>query len=96
MEEIYNSKSESFEQQLVLAELGLKFNKVLLWDNFNASFVFYYFVIYNVVKCGAVSLKNQENSDNLNSYLSSHRSTFARLKLINVIKFKDSNTVNLF
>ena len=30
MEEIYNSKIESLEQQLVVAELGLKFNKVLL------------------------------------------------------------------
>ena len=96
MEEIYNSKIESLEQQLVVAELGLKFNKVLLWSNFNASFAFYYFVIDNVVKCGAVGLKDQENSDNLDSRLASHRSTFARFKLINVIKFKDSNTVTLF
>lgn len=57
---------------------------------------FYYFVIDNVVKCGAVGLKDQENSDNLDSRLSSYRSTFARFKLINIIKFKDSNTVNLF
>ena len=96
MEEIYNSKIESLEQQLVVAELGLKFNKVLLWSNFNASFAFYYFVIDNVVKCGAAGLKDQENSDNLDSRLASHRSTFARFKLINVIKFKDSNTVTLF
>ena len=96
MEEIYNSKVESLKQQLIVAELGLKFNKVLLWDSFNASFAFYYFVIDNVVKCGAVGLKDQENSDNLDARLSSHRSTFARFKLINVIKFKDSTTVNLF
>lgn len=48
------------------------------------------------MKCGAVGLKDQENSDNLDLRLSSHRSTFARFKLINVIKFKDSNVVNLF
>lgn len=71
-------------------------SKVLLWDSFNASFAFYYFVIDNVVKCGAVGLKDQENSENLDARLSSHRSTFARFKLINVIKFKDSTTVHLF
>jgi len=96
MEEIYNSKIKSLEQQLIVAELGLKFNKVLLWSNFNVSFAFYYFVINNVVKCGAVGLKDQENSDNLDSRLAAHRSTFARFKLINVIKFKDSTTVTLF
>ena len=48
------------------------------------------------MKCGAVGLKDQENSYNLDSRLSSHRSTFARLKLINVIKFKDSSTVTTF
>jgi hypothetical protein len=96
MEEIYNSKIEILKQKVIIAELGAKFNKVSLWSNFNASFAFYYFVIDNVVKCGAVGLKDQENSDNLDSRLSSHRSTFARFKLINVIKFKDSNTVTLF
>lgn len=96
MEKIYNSKIESLEQQLVIAELGFKFNKALLWSNFNASFAFYYFVIDNVVKCATVGLKNQKNSDNLDSRLASHRSTFARFKLINVIQFKDLNTVTLF
>ena len=97
LKEIYESRIKSLEQKLVLAEeLGVKFNKVLTWSNFNASFAFYYFVIDNVVKCGAVGLKDQENSGNLDSRLASHRSTFARFKLLNVIQFKDSNTVTLF
>ena len=97
LKEIYESRIKSLEQKLVLAEeLGVKFNKVLTCSNFNASFAFYYFVIDNVVKCGAVGLKDQENSGNLDSRLASHRSTFARFKLINIVQFKDSNTVTLF
>ena len=96
MEEIYDAKIETLEQQLVVAELGLKSNKAVLWDNFDASFAFYYFVIDNVVKCGAVGLKDQKNPENLNLRFASHRATFARFKLIGVIKFKDANKVYIF
>ena len=66
------------------------------WNNFDASYAFYYFVIDNVVKCGAVGLKDQKNPENLNARLASHQSIHAGLILINVIKFKDSKTVSHF
>ena len=83
---------EQVEQELVT----LKKTTDLSWTNFDVEFAFYYLVTDNVVKCGAVGLKDQENSENLESRLASHGSTHARLKLINVIKFKDSKTVTLF
>ena len=83
---------EQVEQELVT----LKKTIDLSWTNFDVEFAFYYLVADNVVKCGAVGLKDQENSENLESRLASHGSTHARLKLINVIKFKDSKTVTLF
>lgn len=96
IEEIYNSRIKSLEQQIILTKLGIKLNKVSLWDNFNISFGYYYYVIKNVVKCGSVGLKDQENCDNLSARLQTHRSTYARFKLVNIIQFKDSNTVTLF
>ena len=86
------AKLESLKQKLELDRVVDK----LPWTNFNAPFAFYYFVIDNVVKCGAVGLKDQENPENLNSRLTSDRSTHAKLKLINVIKFGGSSTVTLF
>ena len=66
------------------------------WKNFDAPYAFYYFVIGNVVKCGAVGLKDQKNPESLNARFASHRSTHARFILINVIEFKDSKTVTFF
>jgi len=97
MREFYNSKIESLEQQVVVAqELGLKLGKTSRWKNFDAPYAFYYFVIGNVVKCGAVGLKDQKNPESLNARFASHRSTHARFILINVIEFKDSKTVSHF
>jgi len=86
------AKLESLKQKLELDRVVDK----LPWTNFNAPFAFYYFVIDNVVKCGAVGLKGQKNSEYLNSRLAGHRSTHARFKLINIIYFKDSKTITVF
>ena len=97
MREIYHSKIESLEQQVIVAqELGLKLDKTSRWKNLDAPYAFYYFVIGNVVKCGAVGLKDQKNPESLNARFASHRSTHARFILINVIEFKDSKTVTFF
>ena len=87
------AKLEPLKQKLATPEYDRIFDN---WANLNAPFAFYYFVIDNVVKCGAVGLKDQKNPENLNARLASHQSIHARLTLINVIKFKDSKTVSHF
>jgi len=87
------AKLEPLKQKLATPEYDRIFDN---WANLNAPFAFYYFVIDNVVKCGAVGLKGSKNSESLNARLSGHRTTHARLKLINVIYFKDSETVTVF
>ena len=83
---------EQVEQELVT----LKKTIDLSWTNFDVEFAFYYLVADNVVKCGAVGLKDQKNPESLNARFASHRSTHARFILINVIEFKDSKTVTFF
>ena len=87
------AKLEPLKQKLATPEYDRIFDN---WANLNAPFAFYYFVIDNVVKCGAVGLKDQKNPENLNARLASHQSIHAGLILINVIKFKDSKTVSHF
>jgi len=98
-EAVYKSKISSLEQQLAIANLGTKLNRGLSWVDFEASFAYYWFIIDKTVKCGAVGVNTDpknENRENLNRRLASHRSTHAKLTLLGVIKFKDSASVISF
>lgn len=99
MESVYKAKISSLEQQLVIAELGVKLNRGLSWVSFEAPFAYYWFLIDETVKGGAVGTNNNfndSNKENLNMRLASHRSTHAKLVLLGVIKFRDSATVTTF
>jgi hypothetical protein len=64
--------------------------------NFEVPFAYYWFMIDNTLKCGAVGFEGDTNCDNLKTRLSKHRSTHVELVLLGVIRFKDSQTVTTF
>ena len=95
IEAVYEARIKSLEQDKINLELGIKSNRIS-WVNFEAPFAYYWFIIDNTLKCGAVGIKGDANRDNLKVRLSKHRSTHAKLVLLGAIKFKDSQTVTTF
>ena len=84
------------EAILLLDELGVKLNLHVKWDNFKRPFAYYLIQINNIVKGGIVGEKEESKDENLDFRLATHRSTYARFKLVNVFEFRDSSTVKLF
>ena len=99
IEAVSKAKISSLEQQLAIANLDIKLNRGLSWVDFEASFAYYWFIIDKTVKGGAVGTNIDSknlNKENLNTRMASHRSTHAKLVLLGVIKFTDSETVTVF
>jgi hypothetical protein len=96
--EYYLSSRASHIEAVYGTKIKLDINKInrRSWVNFEAPFAYYWFIIGNTLKCGAVGIKGCANRDNLKARLSKHRSTHAKLVLLGAIKFKDSQTVTLF
>lgn len=80
----------------MMIELGVKINQPIKWDKFKISFAYYLIEINNIVKGGLVGEKEELKGENLDLRLATHRSTYARFKLVNIFRFRDSSTVKLF
>lgn len=95
IEMVYRAEIASLKQDNEALELGLKLNR-LSWVNFEVSYAYYWFMIGDTLKCGVVGIKDNANEDNLKKRLSTHRTTYAKLRLLGCINFKDSQTLLLF
>ena len=89
------NKIQELEIQLLTKEFGVKINK-LKWELFNLPHAIYIIKIDSIYKIGAVGINGISKKESLDKRLCSHRNTYAKFELINVINFKDSYSVSLF